>query len=627
MDAVKKANKLIGEASPYLRAHAYQPVDWFAWGKDAFEKAFDEDKPIFLSVGYSTCHWCHVMARESFEDYEVARFLNAHFVCIKVDREERPDIDSVYMRACETMTGGGGWPLSVFMSADEKPFYAGTYFPKQTFLKILGAVTEAWESNRASLERTAKRLTELIDAAAQENDESPETAPVEEAVESFRGQFDAAYGGFGGAPKFPMPHNLIFLLQKAPEIAGKTLVCMFRGGIFDHIGGGFCRYSTDRIWLVPHFEKMLYDNALLAIAYVMAFEKTERPLYRSVAERTLQYMNRELRTEDGGFFSAQDADSEDTEGKFYLFTPAEITAALGEEDSARFCARYDITKKGNFDGSNIPNLIRSDGADADVDELLPKIDDYRNKRVKPFTDTKKLTAWNALAAAAYAAAARVLKHDAYADEAKAALDFIDKNLTDKNTVFTGICDGKRFGAGFLSDYACYIYALIETYEATLDERLLSRAKELAHETIRRFWDDADGGFFFSGKANEELIVRTKDTFDGSVPSGNSVMAYNLSRLSLLCDDEELFDTAQRHANYMNTEAAAYPAGFAFYLYSALPVKKVVCATTDEKALHMLHVRSDWAFCLASGPDYPILNGETTFYVCEGNICHPPVNAL
>lgn len=617
---------MLKESSPYLQQHAYNPVDWYPWGAEAFEKAKTEDKPIFLSIGYSTCHWCHVMAHECFENDDVARALNAHFVCVKVDREERPDIDAVYMRACEAMTGNGGWPLSVFMGADAKPFYTGTYFPRPMFLRILEAVKDAWKDNRTSLYRNAARLTEMIDIGAHD-EQARESAPINEALEQYRSRFDPQYGGFGDAPKFPAPHNLMFLLRTAPEIAEKTLVCMFRGGIFDHIGGGFCRYSTDRFWLVPHFEKMLYDNALLAMAYLMAFEETEKPLYSSVARRVLQYVERELRAPDGGYYSAQDADSEGEEGRFYLFTPDEIKAALGEQAGALFCARYDIRSKGNFEGANIPNLIRSGDEGADADEWIPKVYDYRNRREKPLTDIKKLTAWNALTAAAFAVAARILKNEEYASIAKDELDFIERMLTRDNIVFVGIADGKRSGAGFLTDYACYVFALIQAYEATLEENFLNRAKELALEACRLFWDEANGGFLFSGESNEKLIARTKETSDGAMPSGNSLMAYNLSRLSLLFDDEELDKTARRQADFMNAQAANYPMGYGFYLYSALPVKKIVCATIDQDSLRSLHIRSDWAFRLASGTDYPVVHAKTTFYVCEGGTCRPPVNAL
>ncbi|HWR22745.1 MAG TPA: hypothetical protein VN366_04630, partial [Feifaniaceae bacterium] len=413
----------------------------------------------------------------------------------------------------------------------------------------------------------------------------------------------------------------------APELAEKTLEGMFRGGMFDHVGGGFCRYSTDRFWLVPHFEKMLYDNALLAIAYLMAYEQTEKPLYRAVAERTLHYMERELHAEDGGFYSAQDADSEGTEGRFYLFSPGEIIEALGEADGARFSRRYGITEAGNFEGLNVPNLLRARDDDPDADSLLPKVYEYRQKRVPPRTDVKKLTVWNALAAAAFATGARVLKSDRYADAARETLAFIERELSEGDAVFVGKTSGRRLGTGFLSDYAFYAYALTEAYEATFDEKYLSRAASLANRAWDLFHDASEGGFFFSGRENEALVARTKESFDGAMPSGNSMTAYVLSRLALLLEDATLDARAKEQAVYMNGLAAAYPSGYGFYLYSALPVKKIVCATTDKAALRALRIRSDWAFRVSRSVDYPIVNGQTTYYVCEGKTCRPPVHAL
>ena len=356
-------NRLINETSPYLLQHAYNPVNWFAWGEEAFSKAKAEDKPVFLSIGYSTCHWCHVMARESFEDKDVAELLNQDFVCIKVDREERPDIDGVYMRFCQAMTGSGGWPASIFITADGKPFFAGTYFPKEYFMNLLNAVDRAWKKDRKALlesgERISKHLGKSVVGQTTTGD-----APTEKALAMFRKDFDPEFGGFGSAPKFPSPHNLMFLLYTAPELAKKTLLQMYRGGIFDHIGGGFSRYSTDRYWLVPHFEKMLYDNALLAMAYLTAYEKTGEKVYKLVADRVFTYLEREMQNADGGFFTAQDADTNGEEGKYYLLTQDEIMELLGAEDGTRFCRYYGISPKGNFEGKNIPNLLSSPEPDS-----------------------------------------------------------------------------------------------------------------------------------------------------------------------------------------------------------------------------------------------------------------------
>lgn len=621
MNVKKTPNRLNTEKSPYLLQHAYNPVQWYPWGDEAFAKAKAEDKPIFLSIGYSTCHWCHVMAHESFEDEEVAARLNLGFVAVKVDREERPDIDGVYMRACQAMTGGGGWPTSVFLLADGTPFFAGTYYPKDAFLQLLEAVEAAWKRDRGALLRSGEGLAAAL-ASLDTRGKAVEHAPIDKAVSAFRASFDAQYGGFGGAPKFPTPHNLMLLLRTAPELAEKTLEGMYRGGMFDHIGGGFARYSTDRRWLVPHFEKMLYDNALLAMAYLLAFEQTGKPLYAKVARRIFGYLEREMRAPDGGFFSAQDADSEGEEGKFYVFTPDEVAEALGK-DTPRFCRRYGITKEGNFEGASIPNLL-ADGADDDeTDALLARMYDFRKKRVAPHTDTKQLTAWNALTAAAYAMAARILDDERYRKTAKELIAFIERTLTDGDALFVGITDGKRAGAGFLDDYAFFIFALLQTHQATMERRYLDRAVTLALRACALFGDDGDG-FFFSGTENEALFVRPKESWDGALPSGNSVMAYNLSRLALLTDDEHFASLSVAQNRFMNGEAATQPRGYGFYLWSALPVKKIVCVSAVPEGLR---IRSDWAFLIGDGAQYPVVNGKTTYYVCEEGTCRPPVNEL
>ncbi len=619
-------NRLINEKSPYLLQHAYNPVDWFPWGEEAFEKAVREDKPVFLSIGYSTCHWCHVMAHESFEDAAVAERLNREFISVKVDREERPDIDGVYMRACQTLTGSGGWPTSIFMTAEGKPFYAGTYFPKDNFLSLLEAVADAWQNDRQSLLKSGDRLAAML-AQRVGNGAASDDASIDGAVETFRQTFDAQYGGFGGAPKFPSPHNLMFLLYTAPELAEKTLQQMFLGGIFDHVGGGFSRYSTDRYWLVPHFEKMLYDNVLLAMTYLMAYENTGKELYRSVPERIFQYLKREMRAPDGGLFSAQDADSEGVEGKYYVFVPEEIKDLLGEVDGERFCRRYGITYEGNFEGKSIPNLLHATERDDEVDAFLLRVYEYRKRRIPPHTDTKELTAWNALAAAAYAMAARILKDEAALHTACDLVDWIERELTEGDAVFAGVTDGKRSGSGFLDDYAFYVFALIQLHQATLEEKYLSRAAGLMERAWGLFWDEEHGGFFFSGAGNEMLIARPKESWDGAIPSGNSVMAYNLSRLALLTQDGRFEERAKQQRRYMNGEAAEYPAGYGFYLYAALPVKKVVCVLKNPEEIQSLRIRSNWAFRVTNDPAYPLLNDKTTYYVCENETCQPPVSEI
>ena len=442
MNTNQPPNRLFNEMSPYLLQHAHNPVDWYPWSDEAFTKAKAENKPVFLSIGYSTCHWCHVMAHESFEDTAVAEVLNQYFVSIKVDREERPDIDGVYMRVCQAMTGGGGWPTSIFMDPDRMPFFAGTYFPKDTFLAVLTKIAQIWEQDQSSLIQSGRQYAEAMARTAKAAHAAPGGVSAEAALALFQKSFDPEYGGFGGAPKFPSPHNLMFLLYTDPPMAEKTLLMMYRGGIFDHIGGGFSRYSTDRYWLIPHFEKMLYDNALLAIAYLMAHEVTGKALYRDVADSIFRYLERELKAEDGGFFSAQDADSEGEEGKYYLFTFREILDLLGAEDGLRFCGHFGITLQGNFDGRSVPNLLHAPEQDDTIEPLIQKLYEYRKNRTALHTDRKKLTAWNALTAAAYVTAARILKDEGYLNSAREAIDFIEKNLTDGDTVFVSITEGK-----------------------------------------------------------------------------------------------------------------------------------------------------------------------------------------
>ncbi len=623
----RKPNRLIGERSPYLLQHAHNPVDWYPWGDEAFEKARAENKPVFLSVGYSACHWCHVMARESFEDDEVARYLNARFVSVKVDREERPDVDGIYMRACQALTGGGGWPASVFLTAGGEPFYAGTYFPKDYFLRVLRAIAEKWESDRPALLHSGREIVKALGREGEALRTLVEDAPVGQAVSMFRSAFDGKYGGFGVAPKFPSPHNLMFLLHTAPELAEKTLEGMYRGGIFDHVGGGFCRYSTDRYWLIPHFEKMLCDNALLAMAYLLAFERTGNDLWKAVAAGTLRYAERELMSPEGGFYSSQDADSDGVEGKYYAFTPDELVKLLGREDGERFCLAFGITETGNFEGKSIPNLLGGTEIGAEVRALLPKVYEYRRSRTSLRTDRKILTSWNALMAAANADAYRILGEERYLRAAQKTVGFLESRLTGGDTVYSGITDGKLGPRGFLDDYAFCVFALLHLHQATLEQKYLDRADQLADKAVSEFFDGENGGFFFSGAGNERLIIRPKETYDGALPSGNSVMAYNLLRLSLLTEKESYEKILVLQRKFMNAQAQSYPSGYGFYLYSTLPVRQVVCAPGDREDLKKLRIRSDWAFRLADDPRYPLKNGRTTFYVCRGSTCLPPVNEL
>lgn len=615
-------NWLSEETSPYLLQHAENPVHWYPWGPRALERARKEDKPIFLSIGYSTCHWCHVMARESFQDQAVAERLNRDFISVKVDREERPDIDGVYMQACLAMTGSGGWPLSLFLTPEGAPFYAGTYFPRPEFIRLLEAVSQTWRTDRDRLTGSGKRIAALLTAAEPTIDPA-EHPPIQEALSGYGASFDPEWGGFGPAPKFPAAHNLFFLLSAGGrDMAEATLDHMYRGGLFDHVGGGFCRYSTDRRWLVPHFEKMLYDNALLAMAYLLADELTGKPLYRRVAERTFSYLERELAAPGGGFYAAQDADAGGSEGAYYLFTPQEVEQALGPRAAGRFCRSYDITTEGNFEGRSIPNLLRTD-PDQAPEDLLPAMYAYRSRRTPPHRDEKILTGWNALVCGAYAMAGRIWGRKEPLDRARHLMAFLEERLTQDTAVFSGVTGGRRLGAGFLDDYAFLIFALLQLHQAALDDGYLDRARALLDRAWTLFWDSDQGGFFFSGPENERLIARRKETWDGALPSGNSVMAYNLTRLALLTEDTELEERAQAQNRFLNGYAAQHPTGYGFYLWSALPVKKVTCALGDPRDLADLRIRSDWAFRVTKDPGYPLLDGKTAYYVCENGACLPP----
>lgn len=622
----ERPNRLVHEKSPYLLQHAHNPVDWYPWGEEAFEKSKREDKPVFLSIGYSTCHWCHVMEKESFEDETVAEVLNKYYVAIKVDREERPDIDNIYMRVCQSFTGGGGWPTSIFMTGEQKPFFAGTYFPKAHFLKLLAAISDKWIANKSVLLSQSDEISAAFSGLGR-FDQMPQAVPIEAAVSALKQNFDKDFGGFGYAPKFPTPHILFLLLKTAPDMAEKTLLQMYKGGIFDHVGYGFSRYSTDRSWLIPHFEKMLYDNALLTIAYLMAFELTGKELYRAVAEKTLAYIERELGSSGGGFFSAQDADSDGMEGKYYVFTPNELIGLLGETDGHRFNTYFGITKKGNFEGKNIPNLISNDKFDPTIDALLPKVYEYRKSRTSLRTDHKILTAWNALTLAAYANAYRILGKKDYLDTALKTFDFIERYLTDGDTVFVSVTGGTRGSVGFLDDYAFYICSLISLHQATQDENFLDRANILMNKIISEYFDDKNGGFFFSGKGNERLIFNPKETNDGAIPSGNSVMVYNLSRLASLTHSDALDDILKKQVAFMNSAASGYPSGNCFYLYAMLPTKNIVCVLKDKSDLKKISIKSDWIFKITNDAAYPPINEKTTFYVCFEGTCLPPSNEL
>ena len=642
------SNHLIGETSPYLLQHAENPVDWYPWSPEAFQRAREEDKPIFLSIGYSTCHWCHVMAHESFEDKEIAALLNEHFISIKVDKEERPDVDSIYMSVCQAFTGSGGWPTSIFMTAEQKPFFAGTYFPKQTRPPMLGLrellmlIHEKWTTDRDALLQQADLVVAQL-GQAKPSSGTADTRLLETAVSAYRKIYDPVYGGFGSAPKFPTPHNLLFLLgyyerhkdQACLEMVEHTLLQMYRGGLFDHIGYGFCRYSTDAQFLVPHFEKMLYDNALLMLAYCKAYDCTKKPLYREIAQKTARYILREMTAPVGGFFSAQDADSDGEEGKYYLFTPGEITALLGQEMGAAFNLRFDITPAGNFERKNIPNLLRSGVQHDSFDEVLPKLMEYRKTRCRLHLDDKILTAWNGLMIAAMCQLYRVSGEERYLAAAKKADQFLQDTLCENGVLFASFRAGKRGQRGFLDDYASYIFALLALHDATLDPSYLERAKALCQSVLEQFQDHSVGGFYLYGDQSEALILRPKETYDGAMPSGNALMAWNLVRLSQLTEEAQYGRLAAAQLDFLAGDAAQYPLGHAMFLLALMaytdPPAKVTAVLehpTDPCGLPLV-LPLDTVVTLLRQPtkEYPLKDGKTTFYVCENHSCLPPVHDL
>ena len=535
------SNQLKSETSPYLLQHAENPVNWYPWCEEAFEKAKTENKPIFLSIGYSTCHWCHVMAHESFEDNKTAEILNKYFISIKVDREERPDIDSVYMSVCQAFTGSGGWPMSIFMTWDKKPFFAGTYFPPQSrygmpsFSELLNAIANQWYSNQKDLLESAEKIIKhLINTQSDEKTQTNSDL-IQRAVQILEHTFDSTHGGFGDAPKFPTPHNLLFLMLYAKQhnnsdalkMAEKTLLQMRKGGIFDHIGYGFSRYSTDKYYLAPHFEKMLYDNALLIIAYSSLYSITKNNIYLDTAEKTAEYILNEMTSEDGGFYSAQDADSEGIEGKYYTFSLKEIINILGEENGREFAEVFDITDGGNFEGVNIPNLLKSNNLRAEFQDEIKKLYTYRKNRFKLHLDDKILLSWNSMMIAALSMLYRVTRNKKYLNAAQKSQKFIENNMSEELRLYTSFRDGKCSKHAFLDDYAFYVTALTELYDTTLDKDYLEKAEKFCKETVRMFMDDNNGGFYLCESNSTELFINPKENYDGAIPSGNSVMTYIL----------------------------------------------------------------------------------------------------
>jgi uncharacterized protein YyaL (SSP411 family) len=569
--SVRPANRLAREASPYLLQHAHNPVDWYPWGHEALAKARAEDKPIFLSVGYAACHWCHVMERESFEDEETAEFLNERFVAIKVDREERPDLDGIYMDAVQAMTGSGGWPMSVFLTPDGRPFYAGTYFPNEprhgmpAFLQVLRGIAEAWETRRDEVEVQGGRIAEAIGRVGRlEGSTEPLTDEIElAAAAALRRAFDGRWGGFGGAPKFPQTMTLEFLirmaLRGAPDALEMLVVTLDRmadGGIHDQVGGGFHRYATDGAWRVPHFEKMLYDNAQLAQLYTRAWLVTRNDRYREVATTTLEYLLREMQHAGGGFFSSQDADSEGVEGKFFAWSWDELVEVAGEAAARALGALPD----GNWEGTNV--LWRPGPADAELEDALPALFEVRERRVRPGTDDKIITAWNALAIRALAEAGRAFDEPAYVDAAVRCAAFVWRHLRDDGgRLLRTWRDGVAGGPAFADDHALLAGALLTLYETTSDLTWFRAVRELCDALVRLFADEERGGFFQTGADADPLVVRPKELYDNAVPSGNSAAAETLQRLTLFSGEAEYERAGVSALRVVRDAMSTAPSGF------------------------------------------------------------------
>lgn len=580
----ERKNLLQDEKSPYLNQHADNPVDWHPWGDRAFKKAREEDRPLFISIGYSTCHWCHVMNRESFQDLEVARILNESFVPVKVDREERPDVDMIYMTACQAMTGHGGWPLTVIASPEGEPFFAGTYFPRTPsrgmpgLIDILSRVSELWDTNRDRLLETGGHVSEIIRSHFSSERKGSFSADfTEKAVKALERSFDSTWGGFGPAPKFPTPHRLIFLLRhyrrtgddRARRMAEKTLESMHRGGIYDHVGFGFCRYATDEKWLIPHFEKMLYDNALLILAYAEAGAVLGREDFSRISREIIEYLGRDLSSPGGGFFSAEDAESEGVEGKFYLWTPEEVEKILGPERGQEFCRAYSIQSPGNFGGASVPNLLEGPVETVlgqKLEESRQEILRARERRPRPFRDEKILTSWNGLAAAALAFSGRLLGREDFVDRALEVLKLADRVLTrEDGSLWARYSRGEAAIEAFADDYAFMTWARLEMYRARPDPVHLEGALGLTEILMDRFWDSRRGLALVAEEAGRGLIARPRDLGDGALPSANSVTALNLSLLAQLMKTPELEDLKEAHLRSVGQEVSRAPENHAFYL--------------------------------------------------------------
>ena len=679
-------NRLANETSPYLLQHAQNPVDWYAWGPEALARAKAEDRPILLSVGYSACHWCHVMERESFENPQIAALMNESFVNIKVDREERPDIDAIYMSAVQLLTGQGGWPMTVFLTPEGRPFYGGTYFPPQDmygrpgFPSLLQAVAEAWQTQRAELETQGMELLTHLNAGDAIGGDGEKTlltpAILDAAFNKMATQFDRTYGGFGSAPKFPQPANLDFLLRYAARtkrqeplaMVERTLQKMALGGMYDQLGGGFHRYSTDQEWLVPHFEKMLYDNAQLAQTYARCYQATGNAFYRGIAEETLEYVLREMTGPEGQFYSAQDADSEGVEGKFFVWTPAQITEILGKRDAQIFCAFYDVTPHGNWEETNILRVVR-DARDVARDfglsleetaQILDsgklKLREARESRIKPLLDDKALTAWNGLMLSAFAECGAIFERQDFIEAAERNANFVLDNLSNlyqekpdnRLRLLRTSRNGESKLNGYLEDYAFFACGLTALYEATGTANWIAFAGGLVQTMLTYFWDEKEGGFFATSSDHEELIQRPKDWDDNATPSGNSVAIEILLKSAMLADVPAHRQQAADILRKLAPVIEQHPYGFARVLcaldiYLSKPQEIAIIGDLNDEATKALlrevyakylpnkvvalngNFRADEAIVpLLEGK--PKMDGKPTAYVCENYACQQPVTS-
>jgi len=670
----KHTNRLIHETSPYLLQHAHNPVDWFAWGDEAFAKAKADDKPVLLSIGYSACHWCHVMERESFENEQIAALMNEHFVNIKVDREERPDLDEIYMNAVQMLTGRGGWPMTMFLTPDRKPFYGGTYFPPEDrgsmagFPRILMGVSQAYRERPEDIQRSVAQFLSALERMSESAETAKTFSPtaIADGVEKISSAYDSDNGGLGQAPKFPnagvyelfLRHYQRSKTERYLEMVTHTLTKMAQGGIYDHLGGGFHRYSVDAKWLVPHFEKMLYDNAQLVRSYALAYNATREPLFKSVVEDTLRYLLREMYHSEGGFYSTQDADSEGEEGKFFVWTAEEVNRLLGEDDGEIFSRIFDVSEQGNFEEKNIlhPILTLEQASKffrkppAEIERLIingkQKLFADRESRIKPFRDEKVIAGWNGLMLSGLAEAIKISPRTEYIEAAARTVNFLFAKMFRGGLLLRIYKNGHAKVLGFLDDYAYLALGLLDLYEALLDPGLLEKSRQLAGIMLAEFWDGKDGGFFFTGKSQEQLISRAKPVFDASVPSGNAMATQLLLRLYHMTGNDDYRQHAEKVLRSYYDAMESQPFGFAHMLcaldfYLSQPQEIVVVGARQDPAtqelLAIIHSRYLPNITLqlvggasSSAKSSPILDGKVqihgkpTVYVCQNFTCAAPV---